>query len=234
MAGLHARSVRSHRREGQLPPGTAPRQLRRAQVRAAADQAPRHADTVSCAPAPDGVIEGSRADVSFIVGMLIDKFALPPAAVPPAPAPDRCGLQGQPALADAADAAGRRSCSSRSTRRSSTRSAPAASRRWTRPRSRPGRPAPGKMKLALLLAGLRRTRRGVLPVSPVAPASARGRIAGPAGARERRAAQRRLRCVRGIRGKNGIRHARCWSHLQTVLRQASRRRTASRPMRRCR
>jgi len=30
---------------------------------------------ISCAPAPVGVIEGSRADVSFVVGLLIDKFA---------------------------------------------------------------------------------------------------------------------------------------------------------------
>jgi len=30
--------------------------------------------TLSCAPAPVGVIEGSRADVSFIAGMLMDKF----------------------------------------------------------------------------------------------------------------------------------------------------------------
>lgn len=30
---------------------------------------------LSCPPAPQGVIEGSRADVSFVVGLLIDKFA---------------------------------------------------------------------------------------------------------------------------------------------------------------
>src|SRR6185312_14266774 len=30
---------------------------------------------VSCAPAPVGVIDGSRADVSFVVGLLVDKFA---------------------------------------------------------------------------------------------------------------------------------------------------------------
>jgi transposase len=30
---------------------------------------------LSCAPAPAGVIEGSRADVSFVAGMLVDKFA---------------------------------------------------------------------------------------------------------------------------------------------------------------
>jgi transposase len=31
--------------------------------------------TLSCAPAPQGVIEGSRADVSFVAGLLRDKFA---------------------------------------------------------------------------------------------------------------------------------------------------------------
>lgn len=31
--------------------------------------------TLSCPPAPSGVIEGSRADVSFVAGLLIDKFA---------------------------------------------------------------------------------------------------------------------------------------------------------------
>jgi transposase len=30
---------------------------------------------ISCAPAPVGVIDGSRADVSFVVGLLVDKFA---------------------------------------------------------------------------------------------------------------------------------------------------------------
>lgn len=31
--------------------------------------------TLHCAPAPMGIIEGSRADVSFIAGVLVDKFA---------------------------------------------------------------------------------------------------------------------------------------------------------------
>ncbi|MDB6013486.1 MAG: hypothetical protein JWL65_5736 [Gammaproteobacteria bacterium] len=31
--------------------------------------------TISCAPAPVGVIDGSRADVSFVAGLLVDKFA---------------------------------------------------------------------------------------------------------------------------------------------------------------
>jgi hypothetical protein len=35
----------------------------------------RDSQTLSCPPAPVGVIDGSRADVSFIAGMLIDKFA---------------------------------------------------------------------------------------------------------------------------------------------------------------
>ena len=34
----------------------------------------RDTETLHCAPAPVGVIEGSRADVSFIAGMLMDKF----------------------------------------------------------------------------------------------------------------------------------------------------------------
>lgn len=34
----------------------------------------RDTETIHCAPAPVGVIEGSRADVSFIVGLLLDKF----------------------------------------------------------------------------------------------------------------------------------------------------------------
>ncbi|MDM9654099.1 IS66 family transposase [Pseudomonas wenzhouensis] len=35
----------------------------------------RDTDTLHCAPAPAGVIEGSRADVSLIAGLLVDKFA---------------------------------------------------------------------------------------------------------------------------------------------------------------
>ena len=34
----------------------------------------RDTQTLHCPPAPVGVIEGSRADVSFVVGLLIDKF----------------------------------------------------------------------------------------------------------------------------------------------------------------
>lgn len=35
----------------------------------------RDTQVLSCPPAPAGVIEGSRADVSFVVGMMVDKFA---------------------------------------------------------------------------------------------------------------------------------------------------------------
>jgi len=35
----------------------------------------RQSGTILCSPAPAGVIEGSRADVSFLVGLLMDKFA---------------------------------------------------------------------------------------------------------------------------------------------------------------
>ena len=34
----------------------------------------RDTQTLSCPPAPVGVLDGSRADVSFVVGMMIDKF----------------------------------------------------------------------------------------------------------------------------------------------------------------
>lgn len=35
----------------------------------------RESGTIHCPPAPAGVIEGSRADVSFLAGLLVDKFA---------------------------------------------------------------------------------------------------------------------------------------------------------------
>ena len=35
----------------------------------------RATQTIYCPPAPAGVIEGSRADVSFLAGLLVDKFA---------------------------------------------------------------------------------------------------------------------------------------------------------------
>ncbi len=35
----------------------------------------RDTGTISCPPAPAGVLEGSRADVSFLVGLILDKFA---------------------------------------------------------------------------------------------------------------------------------------------------------------
>lgn len=35
----------------------------------------RDTQKISCAPAPAGVIDGSRADVSFLAGLLVDKFA---------------------------------------------------------------------------------------------------------------------------------------------------------------
>ena len=35
----------------------------------------RETQTIHCALAPAGIIEGSRADVSFLAGLLVDKFA---------------------------------------------------------------------------------------------------------------------------------------------------------------
>ena len=34
----------------------------------------KESQAIHCPPAPVGVLEGSRADVSFIVGLLVDKF----------------------------------------------------------------------------------------------------------------------------------------------------------------
>lgn len=35
----------------------------------------RDTQAISCASAPLGVIEGSRADVSFVAGLMVEKFA---------------------------------------------------------------------------------------------------------------------------------------------------------------
>jgi hypothetical protein len=37
----------------------------------------RDTELISCPPAPVGVIEGSRADVSFVAGLVTDKFCYP-------------------------------------------------------------------------------------------------------------------------------------------------------------
>lgn len=89
---------------------------------------------------PAGVIDGCRADVSFLVGLLLDKFAwhLPL-------------YRQHQRLLDAGITVSRAwltswprrplRCSSRSTRPGWPRSARAASRPWTRRRSRPAAPA---------------------------------------------------------------------------------------------
>ena len=141
--GPGARSIRGRRREDQPPPGAAPGQLRGAEVRAPGDQAPRHADAALPAGA-GGRHRGQPRRRELRRRAAGRQVRVAPAAVPPAPAADRGGLQAQPAVADAAGAARRAAARGRSTRRSSPRSAPAASRRWTRRRSRPG--APGRAR----------------------------------------------------------------------------------------
>src|SRR5882757_7875281 len=46
----------------------------------------RETQTLVCAAAPVGVLEGSRADVSFVAGLLVEKFCVSPATVSAAPA----------------------------------------------------------------------------------------------------------------------------------------------------
>jgi transposase len=100
----------------------------------------RDTQTIHCPAAPAGVIDGSRADVSFLVGLLLDKFAW---HLPLYRQHQRlldAGITVSRAwLTQLAAQAPR--CSSRSTRPSWPRSVPAASRPWTRPRSRPAAPA---------------------------------------------------------------------------------------------
>jgi hypothetical protein len=55
---------------------------------------------ISCAPAPVGVIDGSRADVSFVVWPVGGQVRLPLAFVSPTPTPAGQRHRCQPTLAD--------------------------------------------------------------------------------------------------------------------------------------
>ena len=104
--GPRPRAVRGHRREGQPSPGAAPGQLRGAEVRAPGDQAPRHADAALRAGAA-GRDRGQPRRCELHRRAAGRQVRVAPAAVPPAPAARRGGLQAQPAVADAAGAARR-------------------------------------------------------------------------------------------------------------------------------
>ena len=60
----------------------------------------RASQAIVCAPAPMSVIEGSRAEVSFVAGGAHRQVRLPPALVPAAPAPGGLWHHGEPAMAD--------------------------------------------------------------------------------------------------------------------------------------
>src|SRR6185312_12126974 len=64
--------------------------------------------TIHCAPAPAGVLEGSRADVSFCRGSPGRQIDLPHTPVPAASAPGALWHPGVPPMADADHAAGNR------------------------------------------------------------------------------------------------------------------------------
>ena len=123
----------------------------------------RATQTLHCPAAPVGVIEGSRADVSFVAGVLVDKFAWHLPLYRQHQRLVDCGLQAQPAVADAARAA--RRAAARADLRGAVRLDP------RQPRQGDGRDADqgwarraGQDEGRLLLAGVRRARRGVLPV----------------------------------------------------------------------
>lgn len=59
---------------GQSLPGSASRQLCHAEIRTPAHQAARHSGTLLSSDTGGG-LDGCRADVSFIAGMIVDKFA---------------------------------------------------------------------------------------------------------------------------------------------------------------
>ena len=89
----------------------------------------------SCSPAPPAVLEKSCADVSFLAGLLIDKFVY---HLPLYRQHQRLGRPGSiwPVDADEPGPSDGGVCWSRSTRRSWSRSCRARSWRWTRRRSR--------------------------------------------------------------------------------------------------
>ena len=110
-------------------------------------------ETIHCAPAPLGVIEGSRADVSFIVGFLLDKFLWHLPLYRQHLRLTDAGIRVSQAWLTQLCATRRAHCSSRSTRRSSPRFAP------------PGSPA-NPMTKALAYARNRRVALEVFLTDP--------------------------------------------------------------------
>ena len=153
-------AVRDRRPEGQPPPGAAPGRLRGAEVRAHRDQAARHPNPALPA-GPGG--RDRRQPCRRELHRRRDGRQVPvaPAAVPPAPAAERGRLQAQSALADAAG--GPRSAAARADLRRATRIDPAQPRQGGGRNTDQGRPGrTGQDEGGLLLAGVRRARRGVL------------------------------------------------------------------------
>ena len=83
----------------------------------------RETQSIVCAPAPVGVLEGSRADVSFAAGLLIDKFLYHLPLYRQHQRLTDSGITVEPPLAHAARPAHHQPARARSTRRSSPRSA---------------------------------------------------------------------------------------------------------------
>ncbi len=181
------RAVRDRRPEGQPPPGAAPGRLRGAEVRTTGDQAPRHPNPALPAGA-GGRHRGQPRRRELHRRRDGRQVPVASAAVPPAPAADRSRLQAQPALVDAAGGS-RRAVAGADLRRAA-RIDPAQPRQGGGRNTDQGRPGrTGQDEGGLLLAGVRRAGRGVLPVLRVAPARLREGTAGRQGAAGRGAAQ---------------------------------------------
>jgi len=149
-----------------------------------------------CPPAPMGVIEGSRADVSFIAGLLLDKFAyhlplyrqhqrLQDAGFKLSrPWLTQLAAQGAALLAPIYEA---QLASIRASRVKAMDETPIK-----------GACRAGQVEGRLLLAGLRRTGRGVFPVLRRPGAHLRGAGAGAHAGGRRRAALGRIRRLRAL------------------------------------
>ena len=128
--------------------------------------------TILTPPAPANVLERSAADVSFLAGMLVDKFSWPPAAVPPASAPSRRRHRAQPLHPDLLDEPRHRPAGAdhRGAERACAREPGAGDGRdLDQGRTR----GEGQDAHRMAVAGVRRCRRGGVPLRVVARAPSR-------------------------------------------------------------
>jgi transposase len=208
--GLARRPVRGDRREGQPPPGAAPGQLRDPQVRAPGHQAPRHADD----PLPGGAGRRDRGQPRRreLPGRAAARqVRLAPAAVPPASALGRCRHHGQPRLAHAVGRTGRRAA--RADLRGAIGVDPRQPRQGHGRDPDQGRPCrPGQDEGLLLLAGVWRAARDLLPVLRSRAHSNVEKVLGLEPAEGGVLLSDGYGAYESYASKTGLTHAQCWTH----------------------